>query len=91
METNETKQPAKSAAPDRVEVYIPRGNAKDDPNLLVSVNGKNYLLPKGKNSLVPPEVKYEIERSRRAEEKLNENKSAMIEEAIRQAMNPVLK
>ena len=34
---------------DRVEVFIPKGQANEDPNLFVSVNGKNYLLPRGKN------------------------------------------
>lgn len=52
----------------RVEVYIPRGYDNDDPNLFVSVNGVNYLLPKGKKSKVPPEVAYEIERARAAQE-----------------------
>ena len=59
------------AADNRVDIFIPRGYANDEPNLLVSVNGKNYLLPKGKTSTVPPEVAYEIERSRRAAEKLD--------------------
>ena len=59
------------AADNRVDIFIPRGYANDEPNLLVSVNGKNYLLPKGKTSSVPPEVAYEIERSRRAAEKLD--------------------
>ena len=59
------------AADNRVDIFIPKGYANDEPNLLVSVNGQNYLLPKGKTSKVPPEVAYEIERSRRAAEKLD--------------------
>lgn len=58
-------------ADNRVDIFIPKGYANDEPNLLVSVNGQNYLLPKGKTSKVPPEVAYEIERSRRAAEKLD--------------------
>ena len=41
---------------EREEVFIPRGTANDDPNLFVSVNCVNYLLPKGKSSLVPKPV-----------------------------------
>lgn len=51
----------------RVEIFIPRAGANEDPNLFVSINGVNYLLPKGKTSLVPPHVKAEIERGRKAE------------------------
>ncbi len=57
----------------RVEVYIPRAGAHEDPNFFVSVNGKNYLLPKGQTSAVPPEVKEEIERSMRAQNLMDEN------------------
>lgn len=55
---------------ERVELYIERGQANEDPNFFVSINGKNYLLPRGKTSLVPPEVKAEVERARRAQEAL---------------------
>lgn len=50
----------------RVKLYIPRGDSHDDPNLFISVNGVNYLLPKGKESLVPAFVAEEYERSQRA-------------------------
>lgn len=52
----------------RVEVFIPKGYEHDEPNMFVSVNGKNYLLPKGKKSLVPPEVAEEIRRANEAQE-----------------------
>ena len=52
----------------RVEIYIPRGYAQEEPNLFVSVNGVNYLLPKGKSSLVPREVALEVQRSWAAQE-----------------------
>ena len=28
----------------RVEVFIPRGSDREDPNLFVGINGVNYLL-----------------------------------------------
>lgn len=52
---------------ERVDIYIPRGSDRDDPNLFVSVNGVNYLLPRGKTSSVPKHIAEEIERSRAAQ------------------------
>ena len=50
----------------RVEIFIPRGAEREDPNLFVGINGVNYLLPRGKKSMVPAAVAREIERSGRA-------------------------
>ena len=66
---------------ERVEVFIPRGGANDDPNFFVSVNGTAYILPKGKTSKVPPEVKYEIERAMRAQNMQDERIDQMSEAA----------
>ena len=80
VEQSETKENKKGAKKDnRVEVFIPRGNVGDDPNYFVSVNGVNYLLPRGKTSLVPPHIKAEIERSFAAEAKMNDNIDKLIE------------
>ena len=77
-ENNETKA-TEAILEDRVEVFVPKGYANDDPNLFVSVNGVNYLLPKGKKSLVPAYVAAEIERSKRAADKQDEKKEQMLE------------
>lgn len=58
---------------DRVEIAIPRGPEREDPNLFVAVNGVNYLLPRGKKSSVPAFVAREIERSGRAADIFYEN------------------
>ena len=81
MATNENKTPkaAEKAKDDRVEVYIERGYANDDPNFFVSVNGVNYLLPRGKKSMVPAHVAAEIERSKKAKDKLDETMEQMLE------------
>lgn len=71
----------KKITDDRVEVYIPRGQANEDPNFLVSINGVNYLLPRGKKSFVPPHVAYEIERAREAQEKLDATIDRMLAES----------
>lgn len=64
----------------RVEIFIPRGQANDEPNLLVSVNGKNFLLPKGKTSTVPAYIADEIKRSWRAQERWDDRSQAMLEQ-----------
>lgn len=64
-----------------VDLHIPRGYANDEPNLIISVNGKNYILPKGKTSKVPPCVKYEYDRSIRAQERQDATVEKLLEEA----------
>lgn len=70
-----------TAGNEKVKVFIPRGASNEDPNFFVSVNGVNYLLPKGKEAEVPPAVAYEIERARKAQEVLDQNKAALISNA----------
>ena len=50
------------------KVLLPRAYGHESPNLFVGINGKNYLLPKGKESLVPPEVAKELRRAMAAQE-----------------------
>ena len=68
---------------ERVEVFVPKGLANDDPNLYVSINGENYLLPRGQTSLVPPYVKAAIERSYGAQEHQEKQANALIEKTKR--------
>ena len=77
-QAEETKTTKKKAL---VEVHIPRGAANDEPNMFVCVNGKGYLLPKGKTSKVPPEVAAEIARSKKAQDALDNRKDEMIAKA----------
>lgn len=76
-----TKMPETIAANDdgREDITIPKGYAGDEPNLFVSVNGVNYLLPKGKTSRVPRHVAAEIRRSWRAQERMDERVDALLE------------
>ena len=53
----------------REKIFVPRGASNEDPNLFISVNGVNYLLPKGKESAVPPAVAEEYRRSLKAQER----------------------
>ena len=65
---------------DRVEIFVPKGYTGDEPNVFVSVNGVNYLLPRGKKSLVPPEVAGELRRSQAAQEALDKRIEKLLEE-----------
>lgn len=63
---------------ERVEVFIPRGSANEEPNLFVAVNGVNYLLPKGQTSLVVKAVAKELELSRKAQQRQDRNIDQML-------------
>lgn len=76
--TSNTKKVEQEKQPERVELYIPRGSANDEPNLMIGFNGKNYLLPRGKKSMVPPEVAAEYQRSTKAQDKMDEHIDQMI-------------
>lgn len=77
-ENTASKTTAK-AKDNRVEVFVPKGYANDDPNLLIGVNGVNYLLPRGKKSLVPDFVAEEFYRTLAAQERLDQNMEQMLE------------
>ena len=81
MANNENKASKPAVAPkdNRVEVFVPKGYANDDPNLFISVNGVNYLLPRGKKSTVPDFVAAEFYRSQKAQERMDQNIEQMLE------------
>ena len=64
--------------PEKVELYIERGAAHDDPNCYISINSVNYILPRGKTSLVPSFVAEEYKRSQRAQQRLDERKDELL-------------
>ena len=63
------------------DIFVPKGYANDEPNLFVSVNGVNYLLPKGKTSKVPSHIAQAVRRSLRAQERQDENAEKLLEKA----------
>lgn len=75
MANNENK----ASNDNRVELFVPKGYANDDPNFFISVNGVNYILPRGKKSMVPDFVADEYHRSVKAQEKLDETIEQMQE------------
>lgn len=79
VKTDEVKTETAAPVDDKVEIFVPRGYANDEPNLLISVNGVNYLLPKGKTSKVPKHIADEFHRSQKAQTKLDERIDQMLE------------
>ena len=78
--TDESVQNQESVQKDeRVEIFVPKGYANDEPNLMIGVNGVNYLLPKGKYSKVPKEIAEEFYRSQKAQEALDKHVDEMLE------------
>lgn len=70
---------AKNADDERVEIFVPKGYANDEPNLMIAVNGVNYLLPKGKTSKVPKHIAEEFYRAQKAQEALDKRVDEMLE------------
>ena len=81
MANNENKasKTVEAVKDNREEIFVPKGYANDDPNLFISVNGVNYLLPRGKKSKVPAHVAAEFYRSQAAQERLDKNMEQMLE------------
>lgn len=91
MATNEIKETKTTKVDDRVEVFVPRVSGNTDPNLVIVINGKNYVLPKGQKSLVPKAVYEEYERSKRAQYKVDNAIFDMVEQAKQQAKDAGIK
>lgn len=67
--------------PEKVEVFIDRPAANEDPNYYVGHNGNTYILPMGQTSKVPPEIKKEIDRSRKAADRLDKAINKLLSQA----------
>ena len=81
---DQTEKPKKAAMPDpweRVAVTLPRPGDREDPNLVVGINGVNFILPRGKKSMVPRCVAMEIERSEAAKDRYNEKSDKLLAKA----------
>lgn len=72
---NETNTPKE----EKVDLFVPKGYANDEPNLVIGVNGVNYVLPKGKTSKVPKHIAAEFYRSQKAQEMQDERVDEMLQ------------
>ena len=64
----------------REEIFVPRGQANEEQFIIISVNGINYQIPRGKSSRVPRAVAKEYRRSIRAQEALDELRDRMMQQ-----------
>lgn len=72
--TSATENAASGKAYDpneRVELLVPPGRTNDDHNLVIGINGKLYVLPRGEASMVPRAVKDEYDRAVKAQAQLD--------------------
>ena len=67
---------------ERIPLYIDRGDNKDDPNVLIGLNGVNYLLPRGATSMVPRCVAEEYRRSREANNRFLDRMADLAKQSI---------
>lgn len=65
---------------EKVTIRVPRIHPKEDPNLFVGINGKNYIIPRGKAVKVPRFVKEEIDRSEKAKDRFYETVEELLPE-----------
>jgi hypothetical protein len=70
-----------TAAPveEREEIFVPRGYANDEPNMIIAVNGVNYVLPRGETSNVPKFIAEEFHRSQKAQSALDKRVNKMLD------------
>ena len=76
---NKAEKPVKTAKDDRVELFVPRGTTREDPNEVIGLNGVLYVLPRGKKSVVPAAVAEEYYRAQRAKEIFDQGVSERLE------------
>lgn len=74
-------QEAVLSADERVDLFVDKGYANDEPYVIIAINGVNYQLPRGKTSKVPKFVADEYYRGRKAHQALDERVEKMLEEA----------
>lgn len=81
VETKEETEMTEAAPkqPEMVEVYIHKGYGKEDPNCYVSINGRNYIVPRGVKVMVPKAVADEIARSERAQRRFDQTVADLLE------------
>lgn len=77
-DTHDAATTAEPVEEERVEIFVPRGYAKDEPNLMIAVNGVTYLLPRGKKSYVPKHIADEFYRSQAAQDILDSHMEEML-------------
>ncbi len=77
QETEKAMTNPEAAAPvkpelDLVDLFVERDPSDENPNLVICVNGKNFVMPRGQVSRVPKYIKDEYDRAKRAQYKADQ-------------------
>lgn len=65
----------------KVKITLPKARGSEPRELLVGINGVNYLIPKGKQVEVPDFVAEEVKRAEAAEEFMDNQKDELLKSA----------
>ena len=60
-----------------VDLFVERDPSDENPNLVICVNGKNFVMPRGQVSRVPKYIKDEYDRAKRAQYKADQTVAEM--------------
>ena len=69
--------PAVDPAMEMVDVFVERDPSDENPNLVIGINGKNWVMPRGESSRVPRYVADEYKRAREAQYKADKTVNEM--------------
>ena len=69
--------PAVDPALEMVDVFVERDPSDENPNLVIGINGKNWVMPRGESSRVPRYVADEYKRAREAQYKADKTVNEM--------------
>lgn len=82
QETEKAMPNPEAAAPvkpelELVDLFVERDPSDENPNLVICVNGKNFVMPRGQVSRVPKYIKDEYDRAKRAQYKADQTVAEM--------------
>ena len=76
-ETEKETGPTVDPALEMVDVFVERDPSDENPNLVIGINGKNWVMPRGETSRVPRYVADEYKRAREAQYKADKTVNEM--------------
>lgn len=69
--------PPADPAQEIVEIFIERDPSDENPNMVIGINGKNWVMPRGEVAQVPKFVADEYNRARQAQYKADKTANEM--------------
>ena len=62
---------------DIVELFVDRDPSDENPNMVIIINGKTWVMPRGESSKVPRYVYDEYQRAKKAQYKADKTAASM--------------